>query len=257
LYREEYTLSDAIKTNRAKHEIMHGKNLADADPELIWGWKNPAGQRRAERRAGLIAASAFLSRGKYSLEIGCGTGVFTEMFAQTGAKIIAVDISGDLLELARAKAMPSDQVSFLECRFEDCTQQGPFDAIIGSSVLHHLDIEPALATIYSLLKPNGLMSFAEPNMLNPQIALQKNIPWIKKRMGDSPDETAFTKRQMRKLLSDAGFIDTQVTPFDWLHPATPSMLISFVERAGYIIEQMPLLREFAGSLLIRARRPAE
>ncbi len=249
-------MSETFKTNRAKHEILHGKNLAQTDPEDIWGWKNPAGMRRAERRAGLIAANAFLSPGKYALEIGCGTGVFTVMFARTGVRIMAVDISGDLLELARAKAMPSDQVSFLECRFEDCTQQGPFDAIIGSSVLHHLDIESALSTIYSLLKPNGVMSFAEPNMLNPQIALQKNIPWIKKRMGDSPDETAFIRCKMQSLLSCAGFVDIQITPFDWLHPATPAMLINLIEHAGTIIERLPLLREFAGSLLICARRPS-
>jgi 2-polyprenyl-3-methyl-5-hydroxy-6-metoxy-1,4-benzoquinol methylase len=241
--------------NRADHEIQHGKGLAGSDPEKIWGWKNPAGLHRAERRAGLIATSALLSPAKYVLEIGCGTGVFTQLFSQTGARIIAVDISGDLLQLARAKKLPSHQVSFLECRFEDCTQIGPFDAIIGSSVLHHLDIKPALATIFKLLKPNGLLSFAEPNMLNPQIALQKNVPWIKKRMGDSPDETAFTKRQMKKLLSGAGFVDIQITPFDWLHPATPTKLINVVERVGSFAEQLPLIREFAGSLHIGARRP--
>ena len=224
-----------VESNRAKHEIIHGKNLADADPELIWGWKKPAGRRRAERRAGIIAASAFLLPGKYVLEIGCGTGVFTEIFARTGARIIAVDISGDLLQLARAKAIPFNQVSFLESRFEDCADMGPFDAVIGSSVLHHLDIKPALATIYRLLKPNGFLSFAEPNMLNPQIALQKNITWIKKRMGDSPDETTFTKRQMRKLLGDAGFVDIQITPFDWLHPATPSKLINLFEKWALVL----------------------
>lgn len=244
-----------VESNRAKHEIIHGKNLADADPELIWGWKKPAGRRRAERRAGIIAASAFLLPGKYVLEIGCGTGVFTEIFARTGARIIAVDISGDLLQLARAKAMPSDRVSFLESSFEDCADMGPFDAVIGSSVLHHLDIKPALETIYRLVKPNGFLSFAEPNMHNPQIALQKNITWIKKRMGDSPDETAFTKRQMRKLLGDAGFVDVQITPFDWLHPSTPSKLIHLFEKMGTCAERIPVLKEFAGSLHISARRP--
>lgn len=248
-------MSLMVESNRAKHEMIHGKKLADADPESIWGWKSAAGKRRAERRAGLIASNAFLAPGKHVLEIGCGTGVFTEMFAQSGAKIIAVDISGELLSLARAKAIPPEKVSFLECRFEDCTQQGPFDAIIGSSILHHLDIERALKTIHGLLKPNGLISFAEPNMLNPQIALQKNVPWIKKHMGDSPDETAFTNRQMQRLLSDVGFDHIQITPFDWLHPATPKMFIRVVEQAGFFIEKIPLLREFAGSLLIQARHP--
>ena len=241
--------------SRADHEIIHGSKLAEGDPELIWGWKTPAGKRRVQRRANLIAVSASLSPDKYVLEIGCGTGVFTGIFAQTGARIVAVDISGDLLEMARAKNLPLAQIQFLEKRFEDCEAIGPFDAIIGSSVLHHLDIKPALTTIFKLLKPGGVLSFAEPNMLNPQVALQKNISWIKKVMGDSPDETAFLRWRINELLYQAGFVDVQITPFDWLHPATPSTLINAVEKAGLFFEKVPLVREFAGSLYIFARRP--
>lgn len=93
-----------FETNkRAKHEILHGKNISGGDPELIWGWKTPAGQYRAKRIAQLIAQSACLGPGVHVLEIGCGTGIFTEIFAQTGADIVAVDISKEFLEIARAK----------------------------------------------------------------------------------------------------------------------------------------------------------
>jgi SAM-dependent methyltransferase len=147
-------------------------------------------------------------------------------------------------------------VQFLEKRFEDCDVDGPFDAIIGSSILHHLDIEPALDKIYQLLKPGGIMSFAEPNMLNPQIMLQKNIPWLKERMGDSPDETAFIRWQLRYLLSKADFENVEIIPFDWLHPFTPVPLMGLVRYLGYQLEKIPILREFAGSIYIRACRPA-
>jgi len=92
-------------------------------------------------------------------------------------------------------------------------------------------------------------------MLNPQIALQKNIPWIKQRMGDSPDETAFTRRQMKKLLCDSGFANIKITPFDWLHPATPTKLIRLIDKIGVYAERLPVIKEFAGSLLISAQRP--
>jgi 2-polyprenyl-3-methyl-5-hydroxy-6-metoxy-1,4-benzoquinol methylase len=240
---------------RARHEIIHGKKIADKDPELIWGWKTAAGKRRAKRRAQIIADSARLVPESYVLEIGCGTGVFTEMFAGTGAKIVAVDISRELLDKAQAKGLPTEQVQFLESRFEDCDLIGPFDAVIGSSVLHHLEITPALATIYKLLKPNGILSFAEPNMLNPQIAIQKNISWIKRKKGDSPDETAFLSWKIYNLLCRAGFVDIRITSFDWLHPATPLKLVDAVDKIGFIFEKIPIIREFAGSLHIYARRP--
>lgn len=242
-------------SGRAEREIAHGKLLATADTEAIWGWGTPAGKRRARRRAELIAAGANLGPEVKALEIGCGTGLFTEMFAQTGAHIMAVDISAELLEKAQARGLPADRVQFICKRFEDCDVDGPFDAVIGSSVLHHLDIEAALAKVYGLLKPGGIMSFGEPNMLNPQIMIQKNIPWVKKHMGDSPDETAFVRWWLHRLLLQVGFDKPEIIPLDWLHPLTPVPLISAVEWAGHWLERIPVLREFAGSLYIRAYRP--
>lgn len=244
-------------STRSDHEIAHGKKLAQDDPERIWGWGTPAGKLRARRRAEFVATGANLGPGIKVLEIGCGTGLFTEMFAQTGAYIVAVDISAELLEKARTRGLPADRVQFLQKRFEDCDMDGPFDAVIGSSVLHHLDIEAALAKIYELLKPGGVISFAEPNMLNPQIMIQKNVGWIKERMGDSPDETAFVRWQLRARLLKVGFESVTITPFDWLHPAAPTLLIGLVRSAGGWMERLPLLREFAGSLYIQGRRPAK
>ena len=249
------TWLDDMTTVRGEHEIAHGAELAKGDPELAWGWGTTAGRLRATRRAEMIASGAHLRPGVRALEIGCGTGLFTEMFARTGADLLAVDISADLLERARARNLPVQKVQFLEKRFEDCDIDGPFDAIIGSSVLHHLHIELALVRIYSLLKSGGVISFAEPNMLNPQIALQKNIPYLKDRLGDSPDETAFVRWRFRSLLLHAGFENVEITPFDWLHPSTPALLISAVSKIGLVLEKIPLLREFAGSLYIRCRRP--
>lgn len=243
-------------SSRAAHEIEHGRKLARSEPESIWGWGTPAGQVRATRRADLIIGGAALGPGKRALEIGCGTGNFTEKFARSGARIVAVDISPDLLEKARARCLPESQVRFLAKPFEQCDVDGPFDAVIGSSILHHLDMPPAMAKILALLKPGGVMCFAEPNMLNPQIMIQKNIPWIRERLGDSPDETAFFRWPLRRLLLGTGFENVSITPFDWLHPATPERMIGAVGAMGRILEKTPVLREFAGSLLIRASRPA-
>jgi 2-polyprenyl-3-methyl-5-hydroxy-6-metoxy-1,4-benzoquinol methylase len=242
---------------RVENEIQHGRMLAEGEAESIWGWGTPAGQMRARRRAEMIVVGAGLQPNMRALEIGCGTGMFTEMFAQSGAHLVAVDLSGELLRKARERGLPQERVQFVEKPFEACDVEGPFDAIIGSSLLHHLDLDAALPRIYQLLKPGGVMSFAEPNMLNPQIMVQKNIPWIKKRMGDSPDETAFVRWGFRARLAKVGFNDIQIAPFDWLHPGTPASLISVVSRIGSLMERVPGLREFAGSLYIRGRRPLD
>lgn len=238
---------------QAKHEIEHGKMLATMDTERIWGWDTPAGRLRAERRAELIAQGANLAYGTRALEIGCGTGMFTEKFAKTGALIIAVDISKELLQKAIARNLPPEQVRFLEKRFEECDVDGPFDAVIGSSILHHLDTGAAFIKIYELLKPGGIMSFAEPNMLNPQVwAERKFRRWFPQV---SPDETAFIRRKLIRTLENTGFENVKIVPFDWLHPSVPRILINAVLITGHILESLPVMREFSGSLYIRAARP--
>jgi len=244
-----------IHSQRAEHEIAHGRSLAESGAEEIWGWGTAAGKARARRRAGWIAAAGKLRPGARVLEIGCGTGLFTEFFAASGATILAVDISEDLLASARRRGLPPT-VTFACMPFEHLDSRQPFDAIIGSSVLHHLDIDAALKQIFRLLAPRGLLAFAEPNMLNPQIMVQSNVPALRKRMGYSPDETAFLRWQIRRRLARAGFVDVCVVPRDWLHPSMPPSLIGAVKRVEDLLEHLPLIREFAGSVYMTGRRPA-
>jgi SAM-dependent methyltransferase len=248
-------LQDSQKSFLSEKEIHHGMVLSRRDPERIWGWQSPAGRQRAVRRASMIARGAGLTPGAHALEIGCGTGLFTELLSRTGARIMAVDISPDLIERARMRGLPADRILFIEGRFENSTIKGPFDAIVGSSVLHHLQMDEALPIMYDLLRPGGVLCFTEPNMLNPQIFLQKKIPWIKRWAGDSPHETAFTRWGIRRALRRTGFRIDGITPFDWLHPAVPPRLIKTISRWGQYFEKIPLLREFAGSLYILASRP--
>jgi 2-polyprenyl-3-methyl-5-hydroxy-6-metoxy-1,4-benzoquinol methylase len=240
--------SDSI---RHQHEVEHGKYLSSGVAEDIWGWGTPAGQLRAKRRGDLILEGAKIGPASKVIEIGCGTGLFTETFAQSGAEIIAVDLSPELLTIARKRNLP--RVQFLERSFEDCDVDGPFDAVIGSSVLHHLDLERTWPKVFSLLKPGGRLSFAEPNMLNPQIYCERHFRRFFPQV--SPDETAFVRTRLRRDLEAVGFTSVDIRPFDWLHPATPAGLIPLVSGTGKLLEAIWPIQEFAGSLRIWARRP--
>ena len=127
--------------------------------------------------------------------------------------------------------------------------------MVGSSVLHHLNPTLALAEAYRVLRPRGRIAFAEPNMLNPQIALQKNIPALKRRLGDTPDETAFFRWQVTRLLKRAGFTDMGCRPYEFLHPIIPPSLIVAARTLGRWLESLPIMREIAGSLIMWARKP--
>lgn len=239
--------------NRIEHEIEHGKKLREGGAEDIWNWASPAGQVRATRRAQLLIAAAKIKSNDKCLEIGCGTGLFTgKIYEAVRTDITAIDISEDLLEEARAKH-PENKFMIGDAMNLDFPDNS-FDVVFGSSVLHHLDMKKSMTEIYRVLKPGGRIAFAEPNMINPQIFIQKNIPFIKKMLGDSPDETAIVRWTFATMLQNIGYKKVDIYPYDFLHPIVPKPLISFVNGVGKAVEKIPLLKEIAGSVVIAGQK---
>jgi SAM-dependent methyltransferase len=235
---------------RLANEIQHGRFLADHGAGEIWNWESPAGKLRWARRVTML--SKHLRPGMSVLELGCGAGYFTRELARSGADIVAIDVSPELLEIARANCSAPNVRYEIQNAYELSYPDAGFDSVVGSSVLHHLETEEALREIYRVLKRGGTIWFTEPNMLNPQIAIQKNVPWVKRKLGDSPNETAFFRWPLRRLLEITGYRDVRIDPFDFLHPQTPVPLVNRLDAVGRFLESVPVISEFAGSLYIRA-----
>ena len=240
-------------SERARREIEHGRRIAEA-AEDIWNWASPAGQVRARRRAEMFVQLGGLRAGVRALEVGCGTGLFSSLVAASGADITAVDISPELLAQARTRP----ECAEVRLRLADVhvagDAGGPYDVVYGSSVLHHLDLLAALPVLRDALLTGGRFVFTEPNMANPQVWLERHVPAIRRAVGASPDETAFYRTGLTRMLQRMGFDDICVRPFDWLHPGTPRCLIAPVAGLGRVLEVVPAVREISGSLVIFARR---
>jgi len=236
--------------DRVTKEIRHGRFLAKYGAGEIWNWESPAGKLRWARRVKML--SKHLGAGMRVLELGCGTGYFTRELARSRADIVAIDVSPELLEIARANCSGRNVRYEIQNASALSYPDGVFDSVVGSSVLHHLEIEEALREIHRVLKAGGTIYFTEPNMLNPQIAVQKNVPWVKRKLGDSPDETAFFRWPLRRLLEQTGYRDVRIDPFDFLHPKTPVPLVGRLDVVGRFLENVPVISEFAGWLYSRA-----
>jgi len=239
---------------RLAREIEHHRRIAER-AEFVWNWEGPSGRRRAHRRAELFVNRGGLAPGHRALELGCGTGVFLEMTARSGATIHGLDLSDELLAKARARLSGLANVTLDQGNAEQMPYpDAEFDTVYGSSVLHHLDLEAALREIHRVLRPGGHMVFAEPNILNPQVAVMFHLGLTKEYFGVSPDEMAFSRFRARSAMRRTGFSDIRVAPVDFLHPATPGAWLDAVARIGSLLERVPLVREIAGSLLLEARR---
>jgi SAM-dependent methyltransferase len=100
-----------------------------------------------------------ISPGAQVLELGCGTGQLS-LFLSTGDRmVIGVDLTRASLELGAeaAKRFGLERVLFVETDLRrPGLQEGAFDVVICSGVLHHTpDPRSAFSTVARLVKPNG------------------------------------------------------------------------------------------------------
>lgn len=246
-----------MKLSPKERELAHWRSLKERADQIL-GWQTPQGSARADRRARLFREMAKMQSRSVVLEVGCGTGEFAYRIAPHVGELWATDLSPDLLSTCAAKIRQNSPASNVIFQIQDITElqlpAGKFDAVYGCSVLHHVNARLALREIHRVLKMEGWSVFSEPNMLNPQIALQKNVPYIKRRAGDTPDETAFFSWELRRLLRGAGFVEFSVLNFDFLHPLVPPRWIPFVEKVGLLLERLPVVRAFSGSLIFAAKK---
>ncbi len=237
------------RQNKTREREQARKILANH--AFYWNLGTQAGIRGSLRRAHWVRDAAAMAPGKTILEVGCGTGFYSGIFADSGARLYSIDLSPEFIYKAVERV--GSRAAFQVCDIENLPcHDNTFNAVVGVRVLHHLDMKRSFREIIRVLKPAGVIAFCEPNMLNPQLLIQKNVPWIKRWMGDTPDETAFFKQRLRAFLRKQGFTNIRIEPFDFLHPWTPVPLMEFVEKTGRIFEQIPVIREIAGSLQIRA-----
>jgi SAM-dependent methyltransferase len=240
--------------NRLGREREHFDQRALKQGVSWWGHQTRAGQLRLRRRAELCRR---VTNGNVKvLELGCGGGEFTQYLASVLPKpLIGIDVSHQLIKLAKDKVMSKD-VHLVVASAENLPfRDGSFDVVIGNSVLHHLHLESAFSQIISVLKSKGRILFSEPNMLNPHVALEKNVRWIGRILGNSPDETAFFRWSIKKQLEEYGF-SISVKNYDFLYPATPEPFVSIVHAIGSVLEMTPVIREISGSLLIQGQLKA-
>jgi len=246
-------LSRAVARHRYDQERRQGMDIASGDRERVWGWSTPPGRLRAERRARFLIAAARLGPGVRCLELGCGTGIFTANLVESGCELVAVEISEELAEQCRERVGARAEVVVGNVETGEGLDGRTFDAIVGVSVLHHVNMELCLQNTFSTLVSGGRFAFSEPNMANPQVWAVKNIDAIGRLLNETPHETAFHPDELRELFEDAGFEVDVCEPFEFLHPATPSAVIPFVRRLERFLERTPA-RTIAGSIRISGRK---
>ena len=94
-------------------------------------------------------------RGGKILDVGCGTGRLIRQLLDRGAEIVGLDISPEMLKIARKKFK---KTTFIEGNIENMPfPDDNFNIVIASFVIVHLkDLRKAFDEVYRVLKPGGI-----------------------------------------------------------------------------------------------------
>lgn len=120
--------------------------------------------------------------GKRVLEYGCGDGLNTVVLARRKANLISLDISSELIKVARMRVdidTPHSGVKFVVGSAHDLPiPDESIDVVFGMAILHHLDLAASSAEVYRVLRKGGRAIFQEPIRNSKLMAfLRKLIPF--------------------------------------------------------------------------------
>jgi 2-polyprenyl-3-methyl-5-hydroxy-6-metoxy-1,4-benzoquinol methylase len=106
--------------------------------------------------------------GERTLDVGCGTGVFTFYAATKCAEVVGIDAAAGMLEIAerRRNELKLSNVSFVQAVLPDFDHGSlqPFDLLISSSVVEYVpDLDATLLLFHQLLKPRSKLIVSMPN----------------------------------------------------------------------------------------------
>ena len=135
------------------------------------------------------------------LEIGCGAGRETCAFARMFGEVHAVDISAEMVRLARAAASHLQNVHIYQNNGTDLSilPQLEFDFAYSHLVFQHIQsreiIRNYVREVHRLLKPGALFKFQ----------VQGFVTWRGAKPGDTWFGVPFSEKQIMRLAADCGF----------------------------------------------------
>lgn len=98
------------------------------------------------------------SRVSDTLEIGCGTGTFSRRLAERSDHVTAIDLSPEMIRLARERSTNFPNIDFQLADILDTPlADGSFDCIATIATLHHLPYRELLLKMKAALKPDGVL----------------------------------------------------------------------------------------------------
>jgi len=135
-------------------------------------------------------------KGKKILDLGCGTGIYTKILKKRGAKVYGVDISPEMIEIAKreVKGVEFKVGSAVDLPYKS----GTFDMVLASLVIHYFpSLDKAFSEIRRVLKKDGIFIFSSDNPVVAATHRMRGKPRKYRVFRNYFDEGKFYKRWPR------------------------------------------------------------
>ena len=158
---------------------------------------------RDEMRSTLLSWLPADLTGKRILDAGCGTGALAVEAARRGAEVIAIDIAGNLVNVARERA-PTDLKGSIEFHVGDMLNPalGEFDHVVAMDSLIHYqpaDIANTVASLMKRTRGSMVITFAPKTAL---LTVMHNVGLLFPRGDRAPAIVPVTAMTLCRLLKD-------------------------------------------------------
>jgi len=156
------------------------------------------------------------------LDIGAGTGLLSALLLQKYpmASITLMDISRNMLDVARERFAGNPHVRFLVADYSNEEIPGRYDLICSALSIHHLEHEDKrrlFGRIYSALNPGGLFVNADQSEAQSEWLSRRNIEYWDSFVAASPYPKDELKAAMarRDTLDKNAKLMAQVSWLSW------------------------------------------
>lgn len=200
-------------------------------------------------------------RGKTVLDLGCGQGENTVVLVARGARVRALDISAELVEIAARRLREQDPAQATETEFavgsahETGLPPESVGVVFCMSLIHHLDIARVRDEMWRILRPGGVVILKEPIRFSKLYGRLRGL--LPSHEDVSDYEHPLTREELslmteRFQVEGMRFFRLPFVPlFSRILPATTNRAW---KASAWMLRTLPPLQRYATSVVVRLRK---
>ena len=175
----------------------------------FWRWVNTTLRKAVFERYIITFERAGDVTGKEILDVGCGSGVYAVDFARRGARrVVGVDFSGNMLELARQEAerhQVADRCEFIQADFLELDLKDKFDISIAMGVFDYVpDQVTFLHKMVALTTGKVIVAFPGHSLL------REPARRLRYKLAGKGDIYLYSQDDVERIATEAGLRDKEI-----------------------------------------------